>query len=292
MASRVAGKYTVATGGNSPVGMSGSGPVSDVTTVANITGTFSDSTGKYSASSVVSAVSGAGAYLIATASDFTKWRWRITSASNPSGQSLTLAVVFDDDPTNWNTFDNSQPIGLGESLIVGKSTALSTGCAGFQPDPQALGISPGLVSAVASVNDFKPCATSDTTIVSQTAHGFGSIFTGTKIPIPITQSTVAASGKVAFAVASTNDANSLHDAFLVDIIDANSFVIRHTGYVTTNGAHGLTKGSYYYSKDTGGSSAVTGYNLATTPDANFDDPVFYVVDETRICLLDNRPISL
>ena len=88
-----------------------------------------------------------------------------------------------------------------------------------------------------------------------------------------------------WGVANTTTADFLHEMYIVEIINADSFIVQQSGFVKISGGHGLTISEYYYLTD-------IAYGVAVTPDTEFDDVIVFVIDAECLMLIDNRPIDL
>ena len=116
---------------------------------------------------------------------------------------------------------------------------------------------------------------SETRIINQPNHGFSLT---NNIPLP---AYVTPTGQVALAQA--DSLNTLTAFVITEIIDANSFRIRQSGFVTAVG-HGLALGNYYF-LDENTAGAIT----ITEPLATINDVVLFVVDASTLMITDNRP---
>lgn len=111
--------------------------------------------------------------------------------------------------------------------------------------------------------------------ITQVAHGF-SIPAYGFLPLHLDK----ASGL--WVAASSASEILPHETFLVEIVDTDTFIVQQSGYLNT-GAHGLSKGDYYFLTDAG--------NISLTADADIDDVVCHVPDTTSVMLLNQRPFS-
>jgi hypothetical protein len=112
---------------------------------------------------------------------------------------------------------------------------------------------------------------SDKDTITQASHGFT---VGTQGFLPVYNN----SGT--WAAANTSSASSLHDSYVVDVIDANTFVIQPAG-ILRESSHGLTVGSDYFLQDGG--------TISTSPDATYNDWMCHVIDANTLELIRARP---
>lgn len=110
--------------------------------------------------------------------------------------------------------------------------------------------------------------------ITQTAHGF-SIPTKGYIP-------ARRNSNGLYEAATTFADSTLHRTFIVDSLDANTFVLQESGLLHVTG-HGLTIGADYFLRDNGSESI--------TPDTNFNDWTVYVYDANTIALKAARPLA-
>jgi hypothetical protein len=163
------------------------------------------------------------------------------------------------------------------------------------PPDNSIGISPQLNAAVNSHNWFKIDAylrdsakqvdtnelatqydlttitRSDKDTITQASHGFT---VGTQGFLPVYNN----SGT--WAAANTSASSSLHDSYVVEVINASTFVIQPSG-ILRKSSHGLTVGSDYFLQDGG--------TISTSPDATYNDWMCHVIDANTLELIRARP---
>lgn len=110
--------------------------------------------------------------------------------------------------------------------------------------------------------------------VTQSAHGFS----GSNIPIPVYVD--AATGN--WNVSDNTIVERLHHAFVVEVIDANTFVLQTEGFFT-KASHGYAIGGHYFL-----SSTPLSYQTQV-PEGEFNDWLWTVFDANRLILKATRP---
>ena len=113
------------------------------------------------------------------------------------------------------------------------------------------------------------------TPITQVAHGLVVPAQGF---LPVTYNTASN----VWEDASTTNGTTLHDSFLVGVVDANTFLLQHSGPIEVVG-HGLTVGQYYFLQDNG--------SIGLVPDGDFDDVLVFPYDNDTILLLSQRPLE-
>lgn len=115
-----------------------------------------------------------------------------------------------------------------------------------------------------------------TQTVTQTAHGF----TLTNlIPLPVYWT-----GSV-WDTADISNPSKTKQAFIVEIINTNSFVVQLQGFHALNPGHGLSDGNYYWSQ------AAAPYYTSTAPTSGTAHCLWMVTDDT-LQLLNQAPYAL
>lgn len=104
------------------------------------------------------------------------------------------------------------------------------------------------------------------TVFTQSSHGF----LAANLPIPV----YVNSGGTVLA-ANTSSSTTLPAFFITEILDTNNFMINTEG-IFKYASHGYTVGEYYYLQDNG--------SYSTTPDVDFNEPVFYVISSDLLAL--------
>jgi len=114
--------------------------------------------------------------------------------------------------------------------------------------------------------------------VTQTAHGFTLT---SQIPIPICWN----GGTSTWVVANQTPAERTKQAFVVDVVDVNAFVVQMHGYHSLTPGHGLVNGDYYWL-----SSSSPYYT--TTPNPTGTIQCLWVVEGNRLQLLNQAPYAI
>ena len=211
------------------------------------------------------------------------------------------------DGTTWSAANTTDTTKLQDAYLVGVVDAdnfkivtsglievthgLTLGQYYYLQDDGSIGLNPdgdidSVVAFTVSTNyvhliDNRPVSletVDDTTgaqtiIITQTAHGF-TVPTEGFIPVNNNAGTWEAADAATGA--------GLQDAYIVEVIDANNFVLQQNGYLAVT--HGLTVGQYYYLQDGGG----IGLNASPT----FDSPVCHISSPSYLMLIDNRPVGV
>lgn len=179
-----------------------------------------------------------------------------TPGSQPSSPSTQDPIVSS--PPDANS-DSNSGFGLG-SRWIDQATKKEYLCVDATPG-----------SAV-----WKETTVLNTIIVNQSSHGF-SLTNNVPIPVYITGGVVTA--------ARADNANTLQSMYIIGIIDSNNLLIQQSGYVIASG-HALNVGQYYFL-----SESTAGALTSTETSTGISAVALYVVDSSRLLLIDNRPID-
>jgi len=107
--------------------------------------------------------------------------------------------------------------------------------------------------------------------VTQPSHGF-TLPTHGFIPVH--------KGGSLWVTADTSSSDKIHEAFIIEVVDSDTFKVQQAGFLTVPG-HNLVVGQYYYSTSVGG--------VELEPDNSIDDVLCFVISNLTLMLIDNRP---
>jgi hypothetical protein len=217
---------------------------------------------------------------------FNQVKIKVLYVNNTNGAPDGLELVVEND----SLFYGPEGRVLTDTLTVGQYCAFQGYVYGSGPDRMiwqekpfsaSFGTGYGLdvsgtslqvdTNELATQYDLTTITGSDKDTITQASHGFT---VGTQGFLPVYNN----SGT--WAAANTSAASSLHDSYVVEVIDANTFVIQPAG-ILRESSHGLTVGSDYFLQDAG--------TISILPDSTYNDWMCHVIDANTLELIRARP---